>query len=244
MNQVVPTRKITWLLVVRILILVVLLIGMVIAVRHFIILHHPRLSDVVEKIRSLHPYDEWAYAAACAIGPMLFVPDTVLNIVGAELFGPNLGTVLSVSGLLVGATISYFLSTFLGRQFVERLVGSHLDTFHAKIRRYGFWGILLFRTFPLLPFGVVSYAAGLAGIRFRDYMVATLLGTIPSVFVYQTLFKTARDVIVRHASGMHHLNRINMAMFAVGFVLAVAFAAFLWKRGKRLDSAPSTEVMS
>lgn len=41
----------------------------------------------------------------------------------------------------------------------------------------------MLRLVPSLPYSVINYAAGFAGIRPSHYFLATLLGTIPGVFV-------------------------------------------------------------
>ena len=48
----------------------------------------------------------------------------------------------------------------------------------------GFIIVLLGRMIVLIPFDVISYAAGLTRIKFKDYMIATFIGTIPRVIFY------------------------------------------------------------
>jgi uncharacterized membrane protein YdjX (TVP38/TMEM64 family) len=40
------------------------------------------------------------------------------------------------------------------------------------------------RLIPLFPFDVISYAAGFSGVKFKDFAIATILGTIPGIFVF------------------------------------------------------------
>jgi uncharacterized membrane protein YdjX (TVP38/TMEM64 family) len=36
----------------------------------------------------------------------------------------------------------------------------------------------------VMPYGIVNFAAGLTSIRFRDFLIGTLLGTVPSVLPF------------------------------------------------------------
>ncbi len=59
--------------------------------------------------------------------------------------------------------LAFYLARWLGRPFVARWVrGLPID---SLIERYGAWGILLLRLFPVVSFDFVSFAAGLTVLR-------------------------------------------------------------------------------
>ncbi|MFN5864706.1 MAG: VTT domain-containing protein, partial [Pseudanabaena sp.] len=64
------------------------------------------------------------------------------------------------------------------------------------------------RLLPIIPYGVVSFAAGLSPIKRRDYLIGTLLGTplgiAPFVFLGSTGVQmgTSDDVLPLLASSM------------------------------------------
>ena len=47
--------------------------------------------------------------------------------------------------------------------------------------------LLLMRLVPIVPYNILNYAAGLAGIPFRTYVAATFIGTIPGIFIFTYL---------------------------------------------------------
>ncbi len=55
------------------------------------------------------------------------------------------------------------------------------------IEEKGFLIVLIMRLIPLIPFDVISYAAGATNIKYKDYMLATLLGIIPGVTILVTM---------------------------------------------------------
>ena len=44
--------------------------------------------------------------------------------------------------------------------------------------------IFVLRLIPLVSFDAISYAAGLSGIRFRAFLLATALGMMPGTFAF------------------------------------------------------------
>jgi len=54
----------------------------------------------------------------------------------------------------------------------------------SALRRKGWKVIILARFTPVFPFLIGNYAFGVTGIRASHYLMATVLGTIPSAAVY------------------------------------------------------------
>lgn len=51
----------------------------------------------------------------------------------------------------------------------------------------GFAMVLLLRIAPFVPFDLVSYSVGAAGVRLRAFLPATVIGTLPGTFAYNYL---------------------------------------------------------
>ena len=73
-----------------------------------------------------------------AVGPSFLVPGAVMTIAGGLAFGALWGSVYSLLGADAGALIAFAAGRFLGRSFVERLVGARFEKLLAKIGRHGF----------------------------------------------------------------------------------------------------------
>lgn len=180
--------RMSWSLMLKgVLLLVVLAAG--VHFIHFAETHHSfRPKQLLETIKGTAPYDEVVYILICLVGIPLFLPDTAMNLVGALLFGPALGTLLAWIGVFVGAIVAFYLAKWLGRELVQRLFGRHLETVDRYFQNSGFRTLLLIRLLPIMPFGAVSLAAGLTSIRTRDYLLATGIGILPVTFIHQFLF--------------------------------------------------------
>jgi len=97
---------------------------------------------------------------------------------------PVPGTIYTVVGSAAGAAIAFLLARFLGRDFVESMVGKQVviccECSEALLTRVIFFSRLL----PLISFDVVSYGAGLTRMSLRNFILATILGFIPMTFIY------------------------------------------------------------
>ncbi len=104
-------------------------------------------------------------------------------LVGGAVFGPILGTAYNTAGLMIGAALSYQLASRLGRDFVLHLAGTRLKRAERLFHRHGFWPLVQTRFLPL-PFPVVNFGAALAGVRPSRFLLATILGIVPSTLLH------------------------------------------------------------
>ncbi len=131
------------------------------------------------------------WAPLVSAGLMIFqtlvapLPAFILSIANAMAFGVFYGFLLSVGSALAAAFLAFYLSRWLGRPFVERwMKGLPID---SLIERYGAWGVLLLRLFPVVSFDFVSFAVGLTVMRPAAFGLATFLGMMPATLAYSLL---------------------------------------------------------
>lgn len=136
----------------------------------------------VEHLRGLW-YGPIAFILVFALGCILALPASVFVIAAGFIFGWLLGGIYSIIGGLLGAVASFYIARFIGEGLLDRfgrvgrMVAKQVD--HA-----GFRSLLILRFVPGIPFAVLNYGAGVAGVRIRDFLPATLLGVTPPMFVF------------------------------------------------------------
>jgi uncharacterized membrane protein YdjX (TVP38/TMEM64 family) len=107
-------------------------------------------------------------------------------------FGVVWGGLLTVAGQTLAAAICFWIARALGRAPVEALAGRFgLEAVDGWFTRWGGRGVLLLRLVPGISFDVVSYAAGLTGIGFAPFLLATAVGVAPQAFLYAYLIREA-----------------------------------------------------
>lgn len=135
---------------------------------------------------------------AGAWGPVVFLalylglslipcPKALLTAAGGALFGLVPGATLALLAALVGAVISFGIGRLLGREAVDRLTRGRLAEIDVLLRDHGFSAVVLVRLVPLVPYIAINYAAGLTGIRLRDYVLGSAVGMVPGSLAYAAL---------------------------------------------------------
>ncbi len=126
---------------------------------------------------------------------MLMLPSTALNLLGGALFGSIWGTVWTSLAAILAAIASFYLSRWLARPAFERRLADRWQEMDQEIRRHGFAYMLAVRLLPILPYGLANYTAGLTSVRFRDYLIATIAGTGPGVFLFVQLGSSGTEAV-------------------------------------------------
>lgn len=147
----------------------------------------PGLERIREAVQRGGPAAPIAFVALYVLVVALMVPATPVTLAGGALFGTALGFALSLTGATLGATLAFLLGRRLGREQVEGLAGRRARELDAHLARSGFVSVLVVRLVPIFPYGLVSYGAGLTGVRARAYVPATVLGTIPAALAYSAV---------------------------------------------------------
>lgn len=121
------------------------------------------------------------YILLFIIATLFLLPGSILVIAGGIVFGPLLGTLLSLIAATLASSCSFLLARWLGRDLLLKYVG-HSHTFQAiekGIARNGIDFLILTRLIPLFPYNIQNYAYGLTTIAFWPYTLISALTTLP-----------------------------------------------------------------
>lgn len=126
------------------------------------------------------------FIALCTVRPVLFfLPSMGLTIVAGVLFGAVWGTVYVVIGGAISTMVGYYFARWLGRDAAEHLVkrNKFLGSITQGTEAHGMSAVLYMRLFNI-PWDMVSYWAGLSGVGFKDFYIASLIPLVPVSFLY------------------------------------------------------------
>ena len=114
-----------------------------------------------------------------------FIPSSIITMSGGYVFGIAFGTVYSLIGVTIGSIIIFLIARKLGRPFFRKIISKkELEHFDVFFKKRGDRSILLARSIPMLfPLDIVSIAAGLTQINIRHYVIFSILGFIPNLFI-------------------------------------------------------------
>jgi uncharacterized membrane protein YdjX (TVP38/TMEM64 family) len=162
--------------------------------------------------------------AYAALAPLDF-SGLVLTLAGGVVFGFERGVVLNTIGANLGANAAYALARVLGKDAVAALLGARLSRMQRFAEAGGFLWLLRLRLIPIVPFNLLTLAAGVAGMPWRPFAAATALGIVPGTVVY-TLFA---DAIVT-GSGEASRAALTRLLITGGLLLLLTFAPALARR--------------
>lgn len=144
-------------------------------------------KDIQTYVNSFGKLAPIIYIIIFALVPLTLFPDSIIAIAGGLIFGLVKGYIYTAIGAILGATLSFYISRKLGRNFVKKLTKEKLDNVEEMINSNGFFIIFMLRLIPLFPFDIISYGSGLTSVKYKDFILATFLGTIPGILVFTNI---------------------------------------------------------
>ena len=152
-----------------------------------------------------------------ALATVLFLPGSILTIAGGLLFGPVAGTLYSLTGATLGATLAFLVARYLAADWVARRTEGRLADFIRGVAAEGWRFVAFVRLMPLLPFNALNYALGLTRIPLWQYVVASYLAMLPGAAAYTYIgyaggqALTGSNALLRH--GLIALALLAAALF-------------------------------
>lgn len=177
------------------------------------------LASLVELARKLEtlPFTPVAVIVSYVFAGLVMLPIMLLIAVTGIVFGAVEGFFYALAGTLLSGATTYGLGRWLGRDTVRRLVGKRINRLSRHIAKQGILAMVIIRMLPVAPFTVVNMIAGASHIRFRDYMLGTLIGMLPGIALTVTFVHNLAQVIRNPSPG-------TIAVLAVVAVLLVGAA--------------------
>ena len=214
----------------RIILLFVLLIGLIVlgVYRKQVWGYLLELSAAFQNIETARTYIKSYGALAPVVSAILMIfqsviaplPAFLITFANGTLFGFWWGAVLSWSSAMLGASLCFFIARGLGRPIVVKLLSeAAINTSDRFFQRYGKHAVLIARLVPIISFDAISYGAGLTGMRFLGFAIATGIGQLPATLLYSYL-------------GDRVTGSIKVLFWGFGIAIAVSIIIGIVKRTK------------
>lgn len=139
-------------------------------------------------ISKLGPWGVMAYivavmlanvAAPISASPFLFL--------GFSFYGTN-AVWLFALGNIMAMAVNFYISRKFGRVLLQRLVGkSGMSKIDELSQDYGLFALFIVRMFFSGISDLASYAFGLGPIKFRPYMIVSIIGSLPPMFILYSI---------------------------------------------------------
>ena len=154
------------------------------------------------------------------------IPSTILTIAGSIIYGPLQGGLLSLSGILLGSILAFYLGKTFGNKLVTFMVGEESCkkwvNFLSKARYTFFFMMLL----PMFPDDVLCLVAGITSMSWSFFVLTNLITRPIGIFV--TSYLGSGEIIPYHGWGL-----------IVWAIILVAVGVLMWlvtKYDKRIEN--------
>lgn len=117
------------------------------------------------------------------------IPAFLITGANGIVFGVYGGIIVSWAGAMLGALVSFLLAKWFGGKIIHKVQKEQkwLGYVNKLSGKYGFTTVLVARLIPVISFDVISFAAGLSGMKLRSFLTATGFGMIPGTIAYTVL---------------------------------------------------------
>jgi len=143
------------------------------------------LLDALQlRVSDIGAFGALLFVGAYAAAVLAFAPASIFTVAAGALYG-YWGIPLSLAGALLGATLAFAIArrSLRSRFAFMRSRRSQFLAVDRATTRLGWRAVLLVRLSPLIPFSIQNYLFGMTAVRWRGYVLASLVGMLPATFV-------------------------------------------------------------
>jgi uncharacterized membrane protein YdjX (TVP38/TMEM64 family) len=153
------------------------------------------VDGVRSAVAATGPVAPLTYVVVSAALGALFVPGPLLAGGSGLLFGPVLGTFVTLGATVGTAVVASLVGRRAGRDSARALLGAErADLLDAQIARRGLWAVVGQRFIPGISDALASYAFGAFGVPLWQMAVGAFIGSVPRAFVYTALGASIGDL--------------------------------------------------
>ncbi len=179
-----------------------------------------------------------------------FVPSGLMAVLPGYLWGTVEGTALILAGAALGGLLNMWLARRVVGARVEALVQAApmLAVLRETIRVRGFRIALALRMSPVTPYSMLAYLAGVAGLSYGRFTLASVLGGVPWTSVYAMagalLAETAQELTLGQSP---NLGPETVWLRWIGLAFTVAVAVWIGRAARadlarmRAETQPTSE---
>lgn len=141
---------------------------------------HGETSEVRHQIKSLGAGGPLILTGLAVIHSVVPYPAEIVNAAAGFAYGFFGGLGIVAIGWMISAVICYWFGTGVARPLLDRWFGAaRFERFERMVERGGVTLLIALRLLPIVPFSLISAAAGAARVPFGRYCWTTAIGFLP-----------------------------------------------------------------
>lgn len=149
---------------------------------------------------------------------LFIIPASLIYISTGMAFDVWQACLISLVGIVLEVTVTYFLGLFLGGDYVNKLLGKSKGGKKILDMKFNdnFPALLAIRALPVFPIDFVSLFWGASKAAFPRYFLASVIGIMPRVILFTIL-----------GDGIYDYIPIHLIIKTVIFAIPVGVAVYL-----------------
>jgi uncharacterized membrane protein YdjX (TVP38/TMEM64 family) len=192
------------------------------------------LAPVVLRLMDLGPWAPLFFILAYIVASITLAPAFLLTLAAGAVFGLWRGTMVVYVGAVLGSSAVYALAFPLAHSRLLQRIDR--DPRVAAVRHAlvgeGTWVMFLLRLSPLVPYNLLNYALALSGVRYRDYLLASV-GMLPAIVMYTYYGKVVGDVAALAAGVAPPRGPEYYVLLVLGLAATVLATTMITKAARR-----------
>ncbi len=144
------------------------------------------------------------------------IPSAISTLAGVLVYGPLQASLLSLSGIMLGSVLAFWLGRKFGRKLVVFMVGEESCKKWTDFLTNGKYAFVVMMLLPIFPDDILCLVAGLTDMSWLFFVVTNLISRPLGIFL--TCYLGSGSIIPFHSWGL--------VVWAV-FLVAVAVVLYL-----------------
>ena len=157
---------------------------------------------------------------------ILPIPSTITVVAGSVLFGPLLGSIYSLIGIVLGSLIAFLIGRYAGYKVVAWLVGKEtLDKWLKKIKGKDKLMLSAMFLLPVFPDDILCFVAGISSMSLWFFLSVIVISRVLAIFT------TSYSITIIPLNTWW-----GILTWAILIVLVIALLIFLYKKSDAILS--------
>lgn len=159
---------------------------------------------------------------------------TPVAILSGFIFGPLLGTIISVSAFTFGASLLYVFVKYYFKDLVAKYLPKKINKFKDLFNKNELFYFMIFRFSggAGIPFAIQNILPIIFNMKLKNYFLSTFLGLIPTIFIINSLGSGIEQILQNNETFnyMNILTEKNIYLPLIGFFIILIISYLIKKK--------------
>ena len=161
---------------------------------------------------------------------------TPVIILAGFYFGLTTALFISIAGEVLGAIIVFFYGRYLFKSYFLNKLGTRFKSFQEKFNNNAISYLMFIRVVGGTPFGVQNLLPAIFDMKFKDYLIATIIGVLPWAFILTSIGSSINDIVDAKEFDSSMLIDINYLLPLIVIALIILIPVIYKSIKKRIKS--------